>query len=407
MKNIFFITSIPPNPNGSGVEKRCYRNLASLTEFANVFAVIVNSSQDTSALEMSLKDLRIAKVIQVGARETWKINPSFPGGMIIKEVFSYFASKVHLEGIALTSLRQLIQSTAQFEVFVFRIHTFPIYQKIFNSILIQHRLTLDWDDIESIAIERENETNKLSFGKEVYWSNKIRINKTQKMERDTVNKCSSILVCSEKDAKSMNSLYATNMFFSVPNSFDFQSTSTVKTPKDDGVVNILFVGSMYYPPNEHGAIWFCKNVLPIILSRTDVKVDVWIVGYKPTESVKQLAEIDNVIVTGSVDSITDYYAKATFAVSPIHFGGGTRIKILEAASFKVPTVTTSIGLEGIEFTHMNEVLIADTAEDFAVSCLMLIEQYSLRENLSNSAFIAGKKLYDHTVVTDTLSTLIK
>jgi glycosyltransferase involved in cell wall biosynthesis len=372
-----------------------------------VFAVIVNSSKEASTLELSLNNLRIAKVIQVGAREKWKVNPSFIGGKIIRELFSCFSNKVDLEERALASLRQLIQSTAQFEVFVFRIHTFPIYQKIFSSILIQHRLTLDWDDIESTALQRENETNKFSFGKEVYWSNKIRIKKTQKMESDTVDKCSSILVCSEKDAKSMNYQYSTDIFFSIPNSFDFQSSSVTKAVQDDGVVNILFVGSMYYPPNEHGAIWFCKDVLPIILSGTNVKVVVWIVGYKPTESVQKLAEIDNVVVTGSVDSITDYYAKATFAVSPIHFGGGTRIKILEAASFKVPTVTTSIGLEGIDFKHMSEVLVADTVKDFAASCLMLVEQRTLGEKLSNSAFIAGKKLYDHSVVTDTLSSLIK
>jgi glycosyltransferase involved in cell wall biosynthesis len=407
LKNMFFVTSIPPNPNGSGIERRCYRNLTSLMEFTNVHTIIVNRDDNGSALKTSLDTFGITNVTVLGLKENSNKSQTFPGALICRELLSYFGDKIEFEKDTLAALLHLIKATEKFDVFVFRLYTFPIYKVIFKTILTQHRLILDWDDIESIALQRANNTNKEKFGKEVYWSNKIRIQKNKKIERATVQECEFILVCSEKDAKAMNTHFTTNAFVSIPNSFDFQPKPSSEPAQNHADINILFVGSMYYPPNEHGAVWFCTDVLPIIMKSASSNVTVWIVGYKPTNKVQQLAEIDNVVVTGSVDSMTEYYEKATFAISPIHFGGGTRIKILEAASFRVPTVTTSIGLEGIEFNHMEDVLIADSANEFAKSCLTLIDNKQLRVKLSASAFKTGKKLYDHSIVTDALNTIIK
>ena len=51
-------------------------------------------------------------------------------------------------------------------------------------------------------------------------------------------------------------------------------------------------------------------------------------------------------------------------VAPIRAGGGTRIKILEAFSYRRPVVATSIAMEGIEADAGTHMLIGDTAEQF-------------------------------------------
>jgi glycosyltransferase involved in cell wall biosynthesis len=260
--------------------------------------------------------------------------------------------------------------------------------------------------LESIALNRMTSTNKNILGQEIYWTNKFLIWKLKNLENKTVKKSHAILVCSEADANSMNELHSTQKFYALPNSCDFQNKAIKPLTEKPNNVDIVFVGSMYYPPNEHGALWFCHEVLPIINSNTALQINVWIIGYKPSEKVKQLAGLDNVNVTGSVDSVTEYYHKGSFAIAPIHFGGGTRIKILEAASYDLATVTTTIGVEGIAFNHMEEVLIADTPELFAQSCIQLAEDYKLRKSLSDASFLTGKRLYDHLAVAKQLEAIL-
>jgi glycosyltransferase involved in cell wall biosynthesis len=46
-------------------------------------------------------------------------------------------------------------------------------------------------------------------------------------------------------------------------------------------------------------------------------------------------------------------------IVPLRIGGGTRLKILEAMALGIPTVSTSIGCEGIEAENDKEIIIAD------------------------------------------------
>ena len=61
------------------------------------------------------------------------------------------------------------------------------------------------------------------------------------------------------------------------------------------------------------------------------------------------------------------------------------MKILEAAAMSVPFVTTSIGVEGLNFVNGVSCLIADTPEDFAVAINMLSDNEELRKRLAINA----------------------
>jgi glycosyltransferase involved in cell wall biosynthesis len=66
---------------------------------------------------------------------------------------------------------------------------------------------------------------------------------------------------------------------------------------------------------------------------------------------------------------------------PIRFGGGTRIKILEALALGRPVVSTSIGAEGLDLVDGRDILIADDDKSFAAACLQLIADPDLRRNM--------------------------
>jgi glycosyltransferase involved in cell wall biosynthesis len=73
---------------------------------------------------------------------------------------------------------------------------------------------------------------------------------------------------------------------------------------------------------------------------------------------------------------------------PIRIGGGTRIKIAEAFSKKCPVVSTSLGAFGYDVVDRQDLMLADTAQDFASACLSLIKDENLGSILSENGWEA-------------------
>jgi len=66
-------------------------------------------------------------------------------------------------------------------------------------------------------------------------------------------------------------------------------------------------------------------------------------------------------------------AAATVVVVPLRFGGGTRLKVLDALAMSKPLVSTSLGCEGIDAIDGEHLLVADTPAAFAASVLRLLD----------------------------------
>jgi glycosyltransferase involved in cell wall biosynthesis len=94
------------------------------------------------------------------------------------------------------------------------------------------------------------------------------------------------------------------------------------------------------------------------------------VGKSPTRQLRARAS-ENVIVTGFVDDVRPYMARAQVFVIPLLAGGGIRGKALEAMAMKRPIVTTTIGVEGIHLRHEESALFADTPDAFAKAVVRL------------------------------------
>jgi GT2 family glycosyltransferase/uncharacterized coiled-coil protein SlyX len=111
---------------------------------------------------------------------------------------------------------------------------------------------------------------------------------------------------------------------------------------------ILFVAGFRHPPNIDGAIWFVKEVLPMI-SAANPSMRVSLVGSNPTPEVKALASA-HVEVTGFVsdEELARRYERARVVVAPLRYGAGVKGKVVEAMRFGVPVVTTSIGAQGLD-----------------------------------------------------------
>ncbi len=80
----------------------------------------------------------------------------------------------------------------------------------------------------------------------------------------------------------------------------------------------VFTGKMSYHANVAGALYFAREVLPLIWAR-DPEVQFWVVGKDPPEVVLRLARDPRITVTGTVEDMRPYLARAAVAVCPVHY----------------------------------------------------------------------------------------
>ncbi len=164
-----------------------------------------------------------------------------------------------------------------------------------------------------------------------------------------------------------------------------------------GPPTIVFTGMMSYYPNSDGMLYFLQQIWPVIKKRTpDARLQ--IVGAGPPESIQHYHGNNDVAVTGRVESVREYLLGAHVFIVPLRIGGGIRLKILEAMASGRAIVSTSIGCEGLEGKHGEQLAIADDPEAFANAVVNLIENPAERNRLRENARSLVESVYDWDTV---------
>jgi glycosyltransferase involved in cell wall biosynthesis len=141
---------------------------------------------------------------------------------------------------------------------------------------------------------------------------------------------------------------------------------------------------MDYRPNVDAAVWFVRNVLPLV--RADrPSARFYIVGRNPSPEVASLAALPGVTVTGAVPDTRGWVAGATVYVVPMRMGGGVRLKVLQAMAMGCAIVSTPMGVEGIFLRPNKDAMLARTPIDFALNILTLLHDPAQRAELGTSA----------------------
>ncbi len=191
-----------------------------------------------------------------------------------------------------------------------------------------------------------------------------------RFEAEACRQFGHVVAVSEKDEHHFRAVYGATRVSAVATGVDcdfFQPRDASLREPD----HLVFLGSMDWMPNEDGMQFFCDAVLPRIRAqRPDTRLS--IVGRHPSPRIRALAERAGVSVTGTVDDVRPYLARAAIVLVPLRVGGGTRLKIYEALAMDCPVVSTSIGMEGLPLTPGVHVAVADDVEEFARACLALM-----------------------------------
>jgi glycosyltransferase involved in cell wall biosynthesis len=158
--------------------------------------------------------------------------------------------------------------------------------------------------------------------------------------------------------------------------------------------NILFLGSLDWRPNVDAVRLLVNDVLPRVLARIP-SAKATIVGRSPPEWLEKLVDrTPNSKLYADVPDVRPFLAKASAMVVPLRIGGGTRLKILEAAAAGLPVVSTAIGAEGLSLRPGDDYLVADSAEELAASLCEVLTNPGLARRLADCAHSVVQRQYD-------------
>lgn len=259
---------------------------------------------------------------------------------------------------------------------------YSIDAKKTDAPIVLNEHNVEWMFYKNIAKSSPNPIKKLA-----YWIDSFRLKKAEERLHRKI-RFSLVTFVSKKDMDFYRRwMKASERLCLVPPGAEEHQIARGKKKKS----TILFVGKMSAMPNVEGVEWFCTRVMPAI--KKEIPDAVFeIVGKDPSSNIKKLSN-DHIRVAGTVDSVSDYYASASLVVLPLLHGGGVKIKLLEAASYGSPIVSTSVGVEGTDFEDGVHALVADDDSTFAQQCIRLLKDDKLSSTLSQNALNLFKQKY--------------
>jgi glycosyltransferase involved in cell wall biosynthesis len=154
-------------------------------------------------------------------------------------------------------------------------------------------------------------------------------------------------------------------------------------PRERNAREVLFMGAMGASFNRDALDFFIRFIYPHVDSIEGLSFS--IVGGDLPRELAYFEKIADVDVAGRVEDVRPYLARAACMVVPLRFGGGLRIRILEAMFARLPIICSSVAIAGMPFEAEQDYLLAKAPEEYASQIERLVEDPELAARLADSA----------------------
>jgi O-antigen biosynthesis protein len=152
-------------------------------------------------------------------------------------------------------------------------------------------------------------------------------------------------------------------------------------PSFDQRQGLLFIGSYNHPPNVDAVRWLCQEIMPLVWSQLP-ELTLTFLGSNVTEEVQALAQDQRITVTGYLTDVSSYFLNHRLFVAPLRYGAGMKGKLGQSLEYGLPIVTTTIGIEGMNLSNEQNVLVANEAPEFAQQIIRLYNHEELWNKLA-------------------------
>jgi sugar transferase (PEP-CTERM/EpsH1 system associated) len=383
---LLFITSRVPWPLDKGDKLRAYYQLRELSKYFDIILACMNEAPLHPDAKMQLG--RYCREMHFYDMNRGEMIMNMLSGIFsrLPMQVAWFYSKEIQEKID-----QLIIRVQPARIYCQLIRTTEYARHHKNFIRI-----VDFMDAFSKGVERRVEKVSI-FKKPAFY---FEMKRVMRYEAEIFREFDRHTIISNQDRDLMPGDHSSEIEV-IPNGIDVNYFHPLPLQKE---YDLLFTGNMNYPPNIEGAVFLVKNILPYVIKKfPDIKV--LISGSNPSNEVKSLASA-NVTVTGWVDDIRESFARSKILVAPMLSSIGLQNKLLEGMAMRIPCITTPLSNNALQAHPGYEIMVAESAEEFASTIIQLISNPDLADSISDNAWKFIKKTYDWEKICERLANLI-
>ncbi len=367
MKRVLVLTSRFPYPLERGDKLRVYHHIRLLAEKADIFLFSLSDREvepeDIAQLESFCSQVVVRRIRPLDTAV------ALLKGLLSRlplQVYYFWRKAYHKE------LQRMIREIAPDVVYCQLLRMAPYAQEC------PIPAVMDYMDAFSLGMKRR-------VAQSVWWKRpllQMEYRRLLKYEADMYNHFTRHAIISEQDRNQLDlPSSARSSIQVIPNGVDttfFQPQLGVLAD-----VELLFVGNMGYFPNVKAAQMLAREILPEV--RRWQSATLMLAGARPSAEVQKLGLEPGVIFTGWVDDIRTCYARGNMFVAPLFAGSGQQNKILEAMAMGLPCIVTPIVNEAIGATPGEQVVIANSPEEFVDQVLDLLQHPEKRQRIGHQA----------------------
>ncbi len=392
--NILFLTSRAPYPPVGGERLRAFHFISALARQHRVTLLsFVAGAQEAEALQPVKKYVARCETVLLEPRRSY-LN-------CLLGLFSKKPLQVHY--YRSRAMRRLIRRVLKEEAFdLIFVHLVRMadYLDAMNGL----PKIMDLTDALSLTYER-SAAYQHRHGLSAYnLAQRVERRRVRAYETATLERFDCNLLISASDRDYLSRFAATDNVQIIGPGVNLDYFTFYDGPYDANT--IIFMGKMSTFPNQDAALYFYESMLPLALRRFP-RVQFEIVGIEPGAAIQALRRHPNVRVTGYVPDVRPYLQNAVLSVCPMRTGAGAKNKVLESLAVGTPVVATPLGVEGIDLSHEDEVMIADTPEQFVERMARIIESPQLRRELSRKGRRLIEEHYSWELVMERLNRLVE
>lgn len=363
-----------PYPLEKGDKLRAYHQIRCLSEHHDIFLAAMHdkpvSSDDLQQLKPFCKEIFLLE--NNNLKRCWNMGRAFFKGLPIQ--CGLFYNKKNAQ-----KLDEIIQ----------RVHPDHIYCQLFRmaEYVKDYSMpkTLDYQDVFSKGMARRAEKSKGL----VKWFFNMEHRRVARYETEIFDRFDHKTIITDVDRDLIPHPRREEIVV-VPNGVEFDKFAYQGEKKE---YDLIFSGNMGYAPNVDAAEYLVREILPPLRMKFP-NLRLVLCGATPAPRVQALSS-DHVIVTGWVDSMTEWYAKSKIFIAPMRMGTGLQNKLLEAMSMHLPCITSPLAAHPlVEAEQHQSVISCSETKDYVVAVTQLLTEENAYNQLADSGYNYVRQFYD-------------
>lgn len=402
---ILFLTNLLPYPLDNGGKIKTYSTLQSLKNGGHIIDLVCFNESNNVDKGYEAEVLKLCNSVhQVYLRLTTADNRAYMMKQALKSLFTKYSFGVYkYKSKEMNDVLKALTLKYKYELIYYDHLQLCIYKPLLTKMGVDCPSLLDEHNCEALIIKRNAESTQNIIKKLFLLTEYHKLYKFEVSNIKSVHKC---IVLSKEDYSALRNMCKCEFEHKIIPIGVIDRGIKKEAESSDSCLNILFVGTLTWEPNNNGIVWFLKNVLPLI-EKLKLNYRLYIVGKNPGDELSVLAKMHtNVILTGYVESVDEYYDKCHCMIVPLFIGSGQRVKIIEAFSKGMPVISTSVGAEGLEFIHNDTGLLANTPEEFAET-IMAMRDIKLQKQIAINARNVYEKNYSPAAIQNNILQYLK